>query len=193
VVGHLEDLGGEIGTGGPQQLLGLHLYVAGEQHPVRSHGGPQHDRAVVGIRPGAACRQLRPEHVQSQPTEQVGLAGGQRAHGDTVRGSCGSQHPVRWSRFGQRPDSDQADPPPAQHAGQPADVVGVQVGEHQHRDGRDRQPAQAPVDGGRVGSGVHDHRRTVGGRHGERVALSHIAGHQQPAGRRPARGDRTDR
>ena len=72
---------------------------------------------------------------------------------------------------------------PSQRAGQPVDVVGVQVGQHQQRNGADTQPVETPVHQRRIGAGVHHHGDPglVGGQH-HRVALADVAGGEQPAG-----------
>ncbi len=87
---------------------------------------------------------------------------------------------------------DGADPTPVQHPGDAVDVVGVEVREHQQRDVGDAEPAQAAVDRGRVGPGVHDHAGAAAGVQDERVALADVARDQHPARGRPARRGHAD-
>ena len=53
-----------------------------------------------------------------------------------------------------RPHLHQADPPPPEHSGQAADVVGVQVAEQHQRHLVDAEPVQAPVHRATVRAGV---------------------------------------
>ena len=83
----------------------------------------------------------------------------------------------------------------AQDAGDAVDVVGVRVGEHEQGNRVDAEVAQAPVVGPRIGPGVDDDRLRPARRAARReaVALPDVAGHEQPAARRPPRRDELQR
>ena len=103
---------------------------------------------------------------------------------------AGAASPCTWSarrtRVGQRGHLDRPDRPPAQHARQPVDVVGVEVREH-HQPRPAPRRAAAGSDPSRPGPGrcPRPPRSRTGVQH-ETVALADVAGHHHPPARRPA-------
>lgn len=94
----------------------------------------------------------------------------------------------RPPRIAARTDGDRPGRAPAQGTREAADVVGVQVGEHDQGERADAEPRQAPVDQVVLRAGVDEHRAAFLGRgQHDRVPLADVARHDRPAGRRPAR------
>ena len=86
-----------------------------------------------------------------------------------------------------------ADPPAPEHPGHPADVVDVEVADHQQRHLPYAEPAQAAVHRAGSGPASTTTARPGADRQHERVALADRAGHHHPARRRPAGGDQPHR
>jgi hypothetical protein len=87
-----------------------------------------------------------------------------------------------------RADSDCSYRPPAHCSRQAADMVGMQMCEHHHGDAPHAEAVETRIDRSVTGAGVDQHNpaRTAGGEH-HRVALSDVACHHGPPGRRPSR------
>ena len=66
------------------------------------------------------------------------------------------------------------------NARQPVDMVGVEVGEHQHRYRRDSGLVEAAVHRHRIRAGVDDHRLTRSDPEQQAVALADVAGDEHP-------------
>lgn len=139
--------------------------VRGHQHTDVTDGGSPHHAGVVldGFGRAGTGRWLRsaadaggqgpPGHVAS-PHGLTDPRGGHRH-----AGGRGQSEGVRTDRR-HRPDAgdpDLADGSTGQHAGDPADVVGVEVGEQQVRDGGDAEPVQAGLHRFRLATGVDHH------------------------------------
>lgn len=190
-MGHLQDVGPQVGPGVEQVVLGGQFGVAGQQDRRGRGGGAQQQRDVVHRRPVAAVdrqgrvdraedlqAQLRPPQLHPAHEPHHRSPGPLGVPGDLAQ-------PRR--RFPHRPDGDPARGPTAQCAGEAAVVVGVEVGDHHELQDPDPEPVQAGVDGvvGRPGVDQDGVPRGAGGED-ERVALTHVAGHHPPPGGRPA-------
>ena len=194
VVGQLEHVRAQVGSGCQQVGLCGELDVAGEQRGGRRHGGPQHEGAVVDrravVRIHTGSRMPGSEHVHGELRPPETLPGCQRHQRCArLRGPArdGPQRPVRLV---DRADSDCSYRPPAHRSRQAADMVGMQVAEHDHGDALHAEPVEAGIDRAVTGAGVDQHHpaRTAGGEH-HGVALSDVARHHGPPGRRPSRRD----
>ncbi len=190
VVRHLQHVDPQQRVGPRQHRLRLRLHVAGEQHAQAAHLHKQHQARVVGGRtllPRArrlrSGRQHLPGHRpdpsrlpdRRNPRRDARPRGRRRHRRRTVGwvAEAGGEHLVHVLV--------------AEHAGQPTDVVGMEVRQHQGRHLVDLQPVEAPSDRLRVGSGVDHERPPVAGVEHQTVALPDVARHQHPAVRRPAR------
>lgn len=189
----LQHVGTEIGPGAEQPLLFLDFRVAGQHQPDAVESRAQHERGVVRIRPGAGERERRAEHVEVHVPDVDRAADRRGAHrqaelrGDRMH-ELGAGSGIVEGAGEQRTDA------PLPHgAGQPADVIEMEMGQHEQWDGGDLQISQAAVDQYRVGTGVDLHRGMAAGVQHQRVALADVASDENPAGRRPARGDRAHR
>ena len=123
--------------------------------------------------------QAGPAQHGPAPEPDQGRAGGRGPAGDLRQG-------VR--RLARRPERDPTHRPARQRAGEPADVVGVQVRQHHEGQRPDPEAGEAAVDRARVGARVDEHRaaRLAGGQH-QGVALTDVARHQRPPRGRPPR------
>lgn len=196
VVRHLEHVDRRqrrIGTQEPP--LGRRFEVTEQEH-----GRPtldtdeQRDARVVGAvgqksgaRAGRGAGPGRgPEHLPGQPTDTAPLPR-PRAHQRHTGGRRRSAHEgalLPW--FVERRRLHRSHGSAAQHPGQPADMVRVEVGQQNERDPGDREIPQTAVHQKGIGPGVHHHGSAVTrGQHG-RVALPHVAHRDIPCGRRPA-------
>jgi hypothetical protein len=186
VVGHLEDIGAQVGLGAEQIGLLGELRVAREQDRAGRGGGPEHHRAVVDL--GAVVgvderRRVRgPDHVEGQGGPAEPAAGRERDDRSARIGRLPRDLAQRPLRDADRADRDRAHRTAAQGAREPTDVVGVQMADHHQRDALHTEPAQAGVDRAVFGAGVDEHHPAgaAGGEH-ERVALPDVAGHGRPA------------
>lgn len=98
--------------------------------------------------------------MQPQPCHAVRLA---RHGGDDRNANRIGPLPHHIPRRGwlvQRADCDGSDRASPQHPGQPADVVDVQVSDHEQGYADNLEPAQAAVDRAWLGAGI-DHDRRV--------------------------------
>ncbi|ODU00704.1 MAG: hypothetical protein ABS81_22790 [Pseudonocardia sp. SCN 72-86] len=194
VVGHLQDVGAQRHAGREQVGLRRDLDVPGQQHRPRRCLGAHHERAVVDGCPVPGIdvegRVHGAEHVEHQtgpgqplpcPERHDGRARLPGLHAEAAQGRAG---------LARRADRDPADSPAPQRARHPADVVGVQVADHDEVERVHAQPGEAGVDRTIVGAGVDEHRvpGCAGGEH-ERVALPDVARDDRPPGGRPARCD----
>ena len=123
------------------------------RRPSSGSGCPASRRAAPGWRrwaaspssAGGGCEGATT--CQLQRTQPPRLAVRRHA-GPARRRRCSQRRRPRSAPDGgsrQRGDLDAADRPSAQHPGQPVDVVGVEVGQHQQRDPAYAEPAQAAV------------------------------------------------
>ncbi len=196
VVGNLEDLDRELGgTATAQQIrLGDRLDVTGEEHAdVSDHRPPDHTRVVL-VRPltrrsGTALGGRRPVGPQGVPADIAGaqgLTGSGDRHRDAGRGGEGRRRdPHRGN--GVRPGhADRADLATGEHAGETADMVGMEVCQEQVRHARDPEAVEAAPDSGRLRARVDDDRGVRSGPQGEGITLADVAGHHLPVRRRPA-------
>jgi len=189
VVGHLEHLRPQVRSAREQLRLRLQLDVAGEQDPSGRCGRPQHDGGVVHRRAVLAVDLLRPGRgedlerevrpVQPPPRRQLDQSCPRRT------GLCGDPADRGLGIVGGA-QRDPAGGTPAEGPGQSADVVRVQVAEHDQGHRVDPEPAQAAVDRAVGGPDVHEHRPTgdAGGQD-EGVPLADVAGDGHPARGRP--------
>jgi hypothetical protein len=189
VVRHLEDVGGQVRAVGHDAGLRLGAEIAGEQHPHPAHGGPQHQAEGVRLGSGGRPLELGCQHLERGVAHLASPAG--RQH-DVLRPSAGHhplqvRHPVVGGR--QHPGGHLPDLPAGQRAGQPADMVGVQVREEHQGQPPHAEPVQASGHRGAPGAGVDQHRFAgTGGQH-QRVALADVAGDDHGVGQRPAPAD----
>jgi len=192
VVRDLEHVGPQV-LPRPEQIgLSGEFDVAGEQDSAGRRAGHDHQRAVVDL--GAvllACLPryiARPDDVQTEPRPAQPLPGSHFDDPDVVVAGDLDDLGPRPMRRPARPDRDAADRAAVEHGGQPADVIRVQVAQHQQRHAFDVEPIQAPVDLAQLGAGV-DHHRTarLAGGHGHSVALADVTRDHGPPGRRPPR------
>ncbi len=171
-----------------QPLLRTGLLVAHQQQPDPPGLHQQDDAGVVGrrLRVGWGRAGGR-QHLPAQRSDPGPLPHGRDPHRHTRprRQPAHLGRPAR--RLGQPGHLDRPHPAATEHTGQAVDVVGVEVREHHQRHPSYAQPPQAPVDQGRVGTGVDHHRRAVTGVEHQPVALTHVAGHQHPPAWRPPR------
>lgn len=204
VMRHLEHVGAQIQAGGEQGRLGRRFDVAGEQNPDSAHLGERDNAGVVRTRPlvgsfrkrawpggGRGHGRKRPDQVQPQLPKHPHRAGGAGPNRSVhLRGSL-LHLTDRGPGLGERAHQDLVDRAPGQHTGQPVDVVGVEMGQDEHRDPAHAQPIQAASDRACVGPGIDHHRRSRTHGQRKRVALTDIAGDDDPSRWRPA--GRTDR
>lgn len=193
VVGHLQHVGPDVRPGGEQILLGLDLGVTGQQDPDAADLGPQDQRRVVRVRMGVVVRPARSQDVQVHGADvQVGA----RRRAEDRESQLG-RHPVDDHRPRVRgvewPGEQPPDPPAAHQPGQAADVIEVEVGQHEQRHLVDVQTTQAAIEDDRIGSGVDHDRGARPGRQQQGIALADVAGQEQPARGRPGRGRRPHR
>ena len=210
VVGHVEDVDGEVGGAGEQALLGAHLGVAGEQRrPVRPVEA-QDERELVEVAGG----QPPPRRAEDG---DVGVAEGEALPGvetldDDTRLARRPEHRLgddALGRVGVDREQERADLTLAQDAGQPAAVVEVAVGQGDDVEAVDPGLAQPAVQHRLVLTAVDEHpgdrRPALGGRldeegvaladveRGDREVLDGPSGHEERAegkrGRRQHRGD----
>ncbi len=187
MVGDLEHVGAEVGPGLVQVALARLLLVAEEQEPDAPDPDVEHDAGVVGRRVRSGNRHPdRTEHLPGELADPGLLGVLDHAERNAVRGSQRSDRPRSRRGVGQRGGVDAADVASAQHPGQPVHVVGVEVGEHQDRDGADAEPAQAGVDRGRVRTGVDHGGAVPGDAEHQGVTLTDVAGDHHPSRGRPA-------
>ncbi len=129
----------------------------------------------------------RPQHRPRQLARAAPLSGPRRGERDAVAADesaygCGLLRRVVDGR-----GDDLADGPAPQHPGQPRHVIGVEMRQQHHLHRGHAERPQAAVHALGVGARV-DHDGGAGltrGQH-QRVALSHIAGHEPPVRRRPS-------
>lgn len=189
-MGDLQDVHGPPARTVPQQLpLSGRFEVTEQEQPQPGAVDQQgHARVVgaVGRRPRPRPGGRRPEHLPGQRADPAPLPRPGHLHRD-ARGGRGPPHErglARW--FGQRGGLDHPDGPSAQHAGQPAHVVGVKMCQKQQRHPPHPQGPQTRVHRSGIRAGVHDHRRPRPRGQHARVPLAHRALHVAPPGRRPA-------
>ncbi|NYJ07101.1 hypothetical protein GGQ55_003379 [Geodermatophilus daqingensis] len=186
VVRHLEHVGTQVDPAIEDAGLRLGAEVAGEQHAHAAHGHPGDDGQVVGRGAGGGDLGRRGEHLEGRLAELLDLPG----DGGDAAGAGGGREPVDGPHpvigRGQRAGRDRVDPTPGQRPGQAARVVGVEVREQHQPQPVDAQPGQAGVDAADVGTGVDQQSLRRPGRDDQRIALTHVAGHDDGALRRPA-------
>jgi hypothetical protein len=209
VVRDLEHLGAQFGAvaAGQQQPLDRLLDIAGEQGGQRGgrvtvrgvHANGQHDRGVV--RPGSLAaalirvragrlhlgqlRGVRPQRVPADPAGPAALVGPDPAHRHARRGGLRAHPAGPGGRLVDQRGLDRADFPPGQQTGQTADVVLVEVRQHDQRERGDPEAAQAGVLKVRPRAGVHGDGARGAGVEQEGVALAHVAHGHGPVVRRP--------
>ncbi len=191
VVRDLEHIGLQHDAALAQRPLRVSLEIAGEQHAHAMGHQAQHDGAVVGVAVRAVPRG-RVEHLPGDlaaPSYLPDLGPGHR-HLALLQPT---EQPLALDRrLVERTDLHLTDLPPAQHARDALDVVGMQVRQHEQRHLLHPQPAQAAVDRARVGASV-DHQNTGVEAHDVAVALAHVARHDQPARWGPTRSHDDER
>lgn len=188
MVRHLEHVGAQVHPAVEHPRLGRGTQVAGEQHPDAARGDPHDQRQVVGL--GGRRRDLRGrgEDLQAHAAHLPPVSGDQHLAGGAGPGDRGVEGPGPLVGRGQRPGGDGAHLASLQRAGQPADVVGVEVGQQHQRQPVDPQPVEAAVDRADLRAGVDEHPLAGTGRHHQGIALPDVAGDQDRPGRRPAVG-----
>lgn len=197
VVRHLEHVDRRQDRVGPQKPpLGRWFEVTEQQHGRPSlNTDEQRDARVVGTvgQKSGACAGRggagpgrRPEHLPGQPTDPAPLPH-HRAHQRYAGARYRSAYEgalLTW--FVERGRLHHSHGSAAQHPGQPADVVRVEVGQQNERDPGDREIPQTAVNRHGIGPGVHHHGSAVTRGQHRRVALPHVAHRDVPRGRRPA-------
>ena len=185
VVRNLQHVGPQVPPGGQEVRLRLRFDVAGEQQHQPGDLDTQDQGAVVGVGVRADVGPQRCEQLPAQPPESTDLA--KRGTFD-CHASCGglpSYVVDLASRLVQRADLDRTHRA-TQHPREAVDVVGMQVGEQQHRDGADAEPTQAAVDRAGIGACV-DHDCLPGTRpQRERVPLPDVTDAEDPVRGRPS-------
>jgi hypothetical protein len=132
VVGNLQHVRPQPGRAVPfeQRVLLLCLGVAGKQDGHPPHPGPQDQRVVVGIGPGAAQTVRRAQRQKIELTIPVRPAG----RGDTdrhARGGGGRQQGApAGRRLGETRADDGGHRAPAKDTRHPSDVIRVQMADH---------------------------------------------------------------
>ncbi len=187
MVRDLQDVRAQVVAEPQQVALGLGLDVAGEQHDVAPGLDAQHQRAVVRVRARAG---EAPRRRQDGPSHLAGGAPFTQRRGRDGHAGCGGLLVDLIGLVGrvlERTDLHHPDLAAVEHAGQPVDVVGVQVAEQHDRHPVDPEPVEAAVDGGRVRPSIDHHGRPVTGGQHDRVALTDVADDEEPAGGRPGR------
>lgn len=159
---------------------------------VRTGFGAQHEARVVAGVPGPRAR---PEHTPPERAEGAGrrVVGPPHVHTGPLQGA---DHPL----VGETSDrSDERGPDPVLHGVDRADVVAVEVGQHQQVDPVDAEQVEARLQTVRVVPGVDEcdriRARTVSAgpvdspaeEHG--VALAHVARRRRPVRRQPRAHD----
>lgn len=130
---------------------------------------------------------VRPEHLPRHRTVSAPLMRGDRVdrnpRGGGLRAHLGGAGRLHVDRG----RLDLPHPGVGQDRAEPADVVGMEVGQDEQRHGRDLEALEAAVLRARIRPGVdHDRRvRPVGEQHP--VPLAHVAEDQDPVRRRPVR------
>ena len=202
VMRHFQHVGAQVDAAGEQGRLGRRLDIAGEQDPNAVHGCEQHEACVVrtgafagptvnriagiGRSRRSRARRGRPHNLEPGGSEHADLTGCPDPDRNPGRGRQPPDLGSSRGRLGQRAHHDLVDGPAGQHAGQPVDVVRVEVGEHQQRYPVHAEPFQAGVDRGRIGAGIDDHGGTRTQWHCERIALSDVTRDDHPIRGRPA-------
>lgn len=195
MVGDLEDVDGrEVGDSAQERTLGGGFQVAEEEHAEPRRADQQGDAGVVGVGVvGGAVGgrgeggRGRPQHTPVQGAQAAALPWRRAQHGDPGGGRLAADEGGLVGRFVEGGGLDGAHGAPPQDPGQAGDVVGVEVGEDEQRDGGDPQGAQTAVDEPGLRAGVDHDGGAVPRREHQRVALADVAGHQPPGRRRPAR------
>ncbi len=163
----------QTGPRGEQRLLRLGFEVAGEEEAQARRADEQGDAGVVGsVAPGSLATGTTrtrggaplhgvgrgPHHLPSQVSGTLPLPRVRDAYRHS-RSTGRAAHERRLAgRLRQRRRADLPDAPPAQHAGEPGHMVGVEVRQDDQWNGAHPEITQAPVDGVGFGSRV-DHDR----------------------------------
>ena len=163
---------------------GLALDVAEEEGVDGAGARGEDDTGVVGHRAAADAPRRGPdERVELAEDEPV--TGVQDRHRHRV---CGRDPVDRGRAVGglaHRRRQHLPHGPARDRAGQPVDVVGVEVGEDDGVEGVDPEPVEAAVDDPRVGTGVDEDGPARPAAQDDGVALADVADDDPPAGRRP--------
>jgi hypothetical protein len=178
---------GQARYGAEQGSLGGGLQVAGEQHGDPLGADEEGDAGVVGAVVGQRRADGgRPQDLPVEAAEPAPLP--RRRPDDRDAGGGGLTADVGGLvvRLVEGGGLDRAHRTAPQDSGQAVDVVGVEVGEHQERDGGDAEVAQAAVGEGGFRSGVDDHGGAGARREDQGVALADVAGDKTPVGRWPS-------
>ncbi|PRY42123.1 hypothetical protein LY71_11871 [Geodermatophilus tzadiensis] len=188
VVRDLQDVGAQVDAPVEDAGLRRRAQVAGEQHADPPLGDPHDRRQVVGLGGRRGDLRRRGEHLQHRRADHPPVPRPQHLPPRTgpVGGPVERGCPLLGRR--ERAGGDHADVPPAERAGQPADVVGVEVREQHQRQPVDAQPVQAAVHRADVGARVDEDGLPRSRRHDQRVALPDVAGDQDRLRRRPPVG-----
>ena len=158
---------------------GLALDVTQQQQVERPGADREHHARVVGHRTrGDAPR--RPPHLGRHTGPLQCVPGLEGLHRYAACPRPPRHLAVLVGGFGHRAHEHLADLATAQGAGQPVDVVGVEVGEDDRVEHADVEPAQATVDRRGLRAGVHEHRVARGRGEDQPVALPDVTGHEPP-------------
>ena len=183
VVRQLQHIRVEPRAGAEQRPLGVLLDVAGQQHADAADLDHQHHGQLVRTETGDSMFMSGPSTVSVNCPATSTVPTRVLLHRHT--GPGGVVEHVTPGRRGLPawPDLDRPDSAARQHTVQPADVVGVQVGEHQQRHAAHAESIETPGHHARLRPRIHHHRlsRHAGGDH-ETVALTDVAADQPPVG-----------
>jgi hypothetical protein len=160
VVRHLEHPRPQQVRTAQQPLLGDHLGVAGQQDGAVAAIDPQDERVVVEAGAVEAVRR-RPQHLDDGRAEREAVPGprGHDRHAAAARRGMGLDRRADGSGRiqGHRPDQERTHPSALQHGRQPAAVVVVGMGQHDHVQAADAAPPQVGPGGSGLGAAVHEH------------------------------------
>ncbi len=195
VVGHFEHIHRRQRRVFAQQpLLGRRFEIAEkQQRGTMGHPYEQGDAGVVRLVGAQGGPRARPQHPPGERPDPPLLPRPGTDHRHPCPGGRSPHERGLLRRLLRERGLDHADRPVPQDTGQPADMVGVEVGEQQQRNACDAEFPQTAVGRPGVGAGVHDHGRALARRQHDGVALPDVTHRERPARRRPAGDEPGDR
>ena len=186
VVGHLEDVGPQVGPLGDHPCLRLGTEVAGEQDRAAAHGRADDQGQVVDLRTGDRTLGRGGQDLQVHVPRRPPVAG--HEHGPLPTEAVHVPVEARGPLLGRREGAGRHHPDIAvpERAREATHVVGVEMGDHHQRQSIDAEPVQTSVDGDHLAPYVDQHGRPGSTGQDEGIPLTDVAPHRHGAGRRPA-------